>query len=66
MYLGTAAISAEIPPMVQPVHIFDMTCRQCGLPALTFDENGNALCVQHATVFIAAGAAEDEDEDDTP
>lgn len=38
--------------------------QECGLPALTFDVDGRALFVLHATVFIAAVPAQDEDDVD--
>ncbi len=64
MCLGDTAVSADVLGMDQPGHIFDSTCRQCDLPALTFDENGDALRVRHATVFIAAETPPDETEDE--
>lgn len=39
-------------------HIFRHTCHECGGPALTFDESGDALCKQHATVFIGMPGAQ--------
>lgn len=62
MCLGTTARFAETLTMDQAEHIFDKTCRQCDLPALTFDNTGDALCVQHATVFIAADSGGDKGE----
>jgi len=34
------------------------------MPALTYDDQGNARCVKHATVFIPAADATSDDEDD--
>ncbi|MEA3501752.1 MAG: hypothetical protein U9R47_03190 [Actinomycetota bacterium] len=42
-------------------HIYLKTCCECGLPALTLDEHGHALCARHATGFIAAPSVERED-----
>lgn len=50
--------------MEQPEHISLESCDQCGLPALTYDDSGNARCVEHATVFIPAqGVESDGDEE---
>lgn len=35
-------------------HIYLQSCNVCGLPALTYDDQGNARCVEHAAVFIPA------------
>ena len=39
-------------------HIYLQSCNVCGLPALTFDDQGNARCVEHAAVFIPAKVVE--------
>lgn len=44
--------------------IYLQTCTDCGRPALTFDEQRNALCVNHAAVFLPAdGSPQDEGDD---
>lgn len=49
--------------MELPEHIYLQSCDECGMPALTYDDQGNARCVEHATVFIPAkgGASEDDE-----
>jgi len=64
MCIGNTTDSADALGMDQPGPIYNKTCQQCDLPALTFDENGDALCVRHANVFIAAEAPPDETEDE--
>lgn len=44
-------------------HIYRHTCHTCGGPALTFNESGDALCNQHATVFIGMTGTQTEDDD---
>lgn len=34
--------------------IFRMTCEDCGLPALTYDESNRSFCASHATELIRA------------
>ena len=46
--------------MELPEHIYLQSRGECGKPALTYGDQGNALCVEHATVFIAAEGAEVE------
>jgi hypothetical protein len=44
--------------------IFRNTCVRCERPALTFDDQGRALCSRHATIFIAVPRIEYNEEDD--
>ena len=50
--------------MELPEPIYLQSCDECGMPALTYDDQGNARCVKHATVFIPAADATSDDEDD--
>ena len=50
--------------MELPEHIYLQSCDECGMPALTYDDQGNARCVEHAAVFIPAeGVASESDEE---
>lgn len=52
---------ADITTMdTTPEHIYNKTCAECDLPALTFDKNNRALCPRHALSFIMALPVEDE------
>jgi hypothetical protein len=44
-------------------HIYQHTCHKCDRPALTFDEDGVALCGRHATIFIAVSRVETKDDE---
>ena len=47
--------------------IFRMTCYDCGLPAVTYDESNNSFCASHATALIrATRVLPDEDDFDWP
>lgn len=35
--------------------IYLQSCGECGRPALTLDEQGEAHCAEHAAAFIPAG-----------
>ena len=50
--------------MEKELPIYLQTCTDCERPALTFDEQHNARCGEHAAVFIPAGGfAPDEGAD---
>ena len=44
-------------------HIYLESCDECGMPALTYDDQGSARCIEHAAVFIPAvrGVSEDDE-----
>lgn len=44
-------------------HIYRHTCHECGGPALTFNESGEALCNRHATVFIGMPGAQPQNDE---
>lgn len=50
--------------MEKELPIYLQTCTECGLPALTFDEQNIARCAKHAAVFIPAGGAPQGDGDE--
>jgi hypothetical protein len=49
--------------METTLHIYQHTCNECDRPALTFDEDGVALCSRHATIFIAVHRVEPKDDE---
>ena len=51
--MGTPTDS-DVWNMELPESIYLQSCDECGMPALTYDDQGNARCVEHATVFIPA------------
>ena len=65
MCLVESAENADKGGMESPTPIYLQSCGDCGRPALTLNEEGEARCVEHAAVFIPAGVAtHDEDEAD--
>lgn len=47
--------------MEPPKPIYLQSCGECGRPALTLNEQGDARCAEHAAAFIPAeGAPSDE------
>lgn len=54
--------NADEGGMESPTPIYLQSCGECGRPALTLNEEGEARCAEHAAVFIPAeDAAHDED-----
>jgi hypothetical protein len=49
--------------METTLHIYQHTCHKCDRPALTFDEEGVALCGRHASIFIAVSLVETKDDE---
>ena len=48
----------------EPIYL--KSCDECGRPALTYDDQGNALCIEHASVFIPAVSVASNEQRQTP